>query len=71
MDEMTRRHEADRDIMRQETQRQVLSVREAGAERHNQTYNKLSDQIRNVKARTERIRADTRHLQGDLQACKL
>jgi len=68
MDQMSRRHEADRETVRQEAQKQVLAARGAGHDRHNQAYQQLSDKLRYVKTRGELMRQDTKKLQTDMQA---
>lgn len=66
-DQMSRRHECDREAIRQETQREVLHVREAGAERHNQVYLRLTDRLRHVRARSDMMMQDTQRLAHELQ----
>lgn len=70
MDQMTRKHEVEREAMRHETQRQVIATRDAGAERHKQAYTLLTDKIRDVKQRGMNTQQDTKRLQDDLQACR-
>mmetsp|Transcript_134918 Transcript_134918/g.248028 ORF Transcript_134918/g.248028 Transcript_134918/m.248028 type:complete len:881 (-) Transcript_134918:106-2748(-) len=67
MDQMMRKHESDREAIRQETQRQVLVTRELGAERHNTVYQQLTDKLRYVRTRGEILRQDVSRLQRELQ----
>mmetsp|Transcript_81155 Transcript_81155/g.225856 ORF Transcript_81155/g.225856 Transcript_81155/m.225856 type:complete len:854 (+) Transcript_81155:95-2656(+) len=66
-DQITRMHECDRDAARQEAQRQVISVRDANAERHNQVYQQLTDKLRYVKARSEIMLQDVARLSRELE----
>jgi len=64
---MTRRHESDRENMRQEAQRRILAVRESGEEKHNQVYGRMTDKLRYIKARSEMVMQDVSRLQSELQ----
>eukprot|EP00927_Polykrikos_kofoidii_P059832 TRINITY_DN54957_c0_g1_i1.p1 TRINITY_DN54957_c0_g1~~TRINITY_DN54957_c0_g1_i1.p1 ORF type:complete len:853 (-),score=230.84 TRINITY_DN54957_c0_g1_i1:50-2584(-) len=66
MDQMARRHDTDREALRQDTQRQVVATRDAGAERHNQVYNRLTDKLRYVRARSEIIAQEAARIAQDL-----
>jgi len=70
MDQMTRKHESEREVIRQDTQRQVLMVRESHTENYNQAHSRLTDKLRYVQARSEMLHQDTVRLIREMQERK-
>eukprot|EP00931_Biecheleriopsis_adriatica_P056860 TRINITY_DN33726_c0_g1_i1.p1 TRINITY_DN33726_c0_g1~~TRINITY_DN33726_c0_g1_i1.p1 ORF type:complete len:858 (+),score=249.12 TRINITY_DN33726_c0_g1_i1:61-2634(+) len=66
-EQMVRRHDLDRDSMRQDAHHQAMLIRDAGSERHSQVYRKLRDKTRLFQSCGSEMLADVGRLKRDLE----
>jgi len=60
MEVMTRQHQREHEAARQDAQRRILSVKEAGQEQYNAVHRQLTDKLRYVLTRLEILNQDVR-----------